>query len=78
MTDSDYVEEMIQAIYSFYYKFPELRDQDLYLSGQQYAGITIPKMAKRIIEINNDRYIPVIQKIKLKGFLLENPCTMRD
>lgn len=69
---------MIQALYSFYSKFPELKDQDLYLTGEQYAGITVPYMAKIIVEKNNDRETPVWQKIKLRGFMLENPCTMGD
>lgn len=44
---------MVNALYSFYIKFPELKDQELYLTGEQYSGITIPMMAKRIVEINN-------------------------
>jgi hypothetical protein len=35
-------------------------------------------MAKMIVERNNDRFTPVWEKIKLKGFLLENPCTLGD
>jgi carboxypeptidase C (cathepsin A) len=46
---------MIFAIFAFYDKFPEYKDQDLYLTGEQYAGVIIPMMAKAIIEKNNDR-----------------------
>lgn len=66
------------GILFFYEKFPQLRDQDIYLTGEQYAGITIPQIALLITEINNDPTIPIWQKLKFKGFLLENPCTLGD
>lgn len=69
---------MLSALYAFYAKFPELKDQELYLSGEQYAGITVPRVAKMIIEKNNDRFTPMWNKLNLKGFLLENPCTLGD
>ena len=40
---------MVQALFAFYNKFPELKDQDLYLTGEQYTGVTIPLLAKLII-----------------------------
>lgn len=55
ITDDEYAEEMVKALYSFYAKFPELKDQELYLTGEQYAGSTIPRLAKMIIEKNNER-----------------------
>lgn len=58
------------SLYSFYAKFPELKDQELYLTGEQYAGMTIPRVAKIIIEKNNNRFTPLWNKINLKGFLL--------
>ena len=69
---------MLSALYAFYAKFPELKDQELYLSGEQYAGITVPRVAKMIIEKNNDRFTPMWNKLNLKGFLLENACTLGD
>jgi carboxypeptidase C (cathepsin A) len=68
----------VLALYSFYAKFPELKDQDLYLTGELHTGIIIPMVAKIIVELNNDKYTPMWERIKLKGFLLENPCTMND
>lgn len=49
MTDNDYADEMVDALYAFYAKFPELKDQDIYLTGEQYGGNTIPRMAKKIV-----------------------------
>jgi carboxypeptidase C (cathepsin A) len=59
-------------------KFPELIDQDLYLTGDSYAGITIPLLAKLMVEKYKDRTNPILSRIRLRGFLLENPCTMGD
>ncbi len=61
---------MFTALEAFYAKFPELKDQDLYLTGEQYAGMTVPRLAKMIVEKNNDRFTPVWSRLKLKGFLL--------
>jgi carboxypeptidase C (cathepsin A) len=40
---------MLSALFAFYIKFPELKDQDMYLTGEQYAGMTIPRLAKLIV-----------------------------
>lgn len=49
ISDELFAQEMVQSLYSFYAKFPELKDQDLYLTGEQYAGVTIPMIAKNIV-----------------------------
>lgn len=49
MDDHTFAWQNIKAIFAFYDKFPELKDQELYLSGQQYAGVTVPLMAQMII-----------------------------
>jgi carboxypeptidase C (cathepsin A) len=49
---------MVTAIEVFYGKFPELKDQDLYLTGEQYTGITIPMIANMIIKKNNNLFTP--------------------
>jgi carboxypeptidase C (cathepsin A) len=38
----------------FYEKFPELKDQKMYLAGTQYAGIIIPRLALNIIDHNRN------------------------
>ena len=43
----------------FYEKFPELKDQDVYFTGDQYAGVTVPTLSKLITEWNKNPYTPV-------------------
>ena len=78
LNDVEFAFENLKALFSFYDKFPELKDQALYLTGEQYAGMTIPILAEMIVRHNADKYIPIWTRINLKGFLLENPCTLRD
>ena len=63
----------------FYEKFPERKDQDLYLAGNQYAGIIAPKLLRSIYEHNQSPETPSWAKLNsLKGMILFNPCTMAD
>lgn len=78
LNDRAFAFENLKALFSFYNKFPELKDQELYLTGEQYAGITIPILADMIVEHNRDPYVPIWTRINLKGFLLENPCTLAE
>jgi len=50
--------EFYFAILKFYEKFPELKDQGLYLSGEQYAGIIIPRMAELMVQFNKNPNTP--------------------
>ena len=38
------------ALAAWYEKFPEFGGNDLYLTGESYAGIYIPRLAKAILE----------------------------
>jgi carboxypeptidase C (cathepsin A) len=54
-------------------KFPDLKGNDLYIAGESYAGIYVPKLAKKIddyIQANPGKYAP-----KMKGFIVGNPVT---
>lgn len=57
-------------------KFPEFQKNDLYLSGESYAGIYVPYLASRIHAHNEANktvkgaYLP-----NLKGFMVGNPVT---
>lgn len=70
--------EYIRALLRFYEKFPELKDQNMYLTGYGYAGIIIPKMALNIYQRNRDPQTPAWLRINLSGILLFNPCTLAE
>lgn len=42
----------LEAMLSFFKKFPEFQKNDLYLSGESYAGIYVPFLAWRMHEYN--------------------------
>jgi len=56
----------LAAMKAFYEKFPELKSKSLYLSGESYAGVYIPTMARAIVE-DNDANSDASTKINLKG-----------
>ena len=62
------------ALFSFFKKFPEFKNNKFYITGESYAGIYIPLLADRIMYFNNmsefsDKYI------NLNGFAVGNGLT---
>ncbi|KAL3903088.1 MAG: hypothetical protein SGILL_010580 [Bacillariaceae sp.] len=56
------------ALQTFYKtKFPCLQDKQLYLTGESYAGIYIPTLARRIVQDTNS-------SLDLKGFAVGDGC----
>ena len=70
ITDAISSADNLQALLSFYEKFPELKERDLYISGESYAGIYVPWLAFRIHEHNQAG-----GKIPLKGIAVGNGAT---
>lgn len=60
------------AMIAFYTKFPLFYDVDLYLTGESYAGIYIPTLAREIVQ-NNVNHSPAIS-LKLRGFAVGDGC----
>ena len=56
-----------KAVLNFFSKFPEFKNNEFYISGESYAGVYVPWLAKTIIQ-NND-------KINLKGIIVGNGLT---
>jgi carboxypeptidase C (cathepsin A) len=78
ITDNSTSIEYYRAILRFYEKFPELKDQRMYLSGFGYAGIIAPKLALNIIERNRNPDTPAWIRVNISGLLLFNPCTLPE
>uniref|UniRef100_A0A7S3BDD8 Carboxypeptidase n=1 Tax=Prasinoderma singulare TaxID=676789 RepID=A0A7S3BDD8_9VIRI len=56
-------------------KFPELAEAPFYISGESYAGVYCPTLAKAILDGNED---PTQTKINLAGLAVGDPCTDND
>ena len=78
LNDAQTVFDYLKAIEKFYEKFPEMKNNGIYLAGEQYAGVILPYLAREIVEMNNKGSTPLSQKIPLAGLLLENPCTLAE
>jgi len=53
-------------------KFPELRANDFWITGESYAGVYIPTMAYEILEYNKEN---PASTVNLKGLAVGDPCT---
>eukprot|EP00041_Stephanoeca_diplocostata_P019528 m.422526 g.422526 ORF g.422526 m.422526 type:complete len:489 (-) comp21329_c0_seq1:490-1956(-) len=65
--DTSQAEAYAHTLQAFYKAFPEFASNDLYISGESYAGQYIPNIAYYIV--NN-----FASSIKLKGILVGNGC----
>lgn len=54
-------------------KFPELQGNDMYIAGESYAGIYVPKLASKIDDYITKKSGPYLPK--LKGIMVGNPVT---
>lgn len=74
--DNNSADDNRDAILTLLQKFPEIMDNDLYIAGESYAGIYIPKVVERLdayIEANKDK--KEVYKPNLKGFMVGNGVT---
>ncbi|KAK4875408.1 hypothetical protein RN001_011830 [Aquatica leii] len=61
-------EHLYEAFQQFYQLFPELQKNDLFLTGQSYAGKYIPSLAYKILKGNSNGK----EKIRLQGLAIGN------
>ena len=66
--DGQTAKDTLNALFSFYQKFPEFQDRGLWLAGESYAGKYIPDLAELILSSNDYNGT----KIHLKGMLIGN------
>ena len=61
-------------------KFPEIMNNELYLAGEDYAGIHVPQLAEKIELWNRDCTISKKCDLEpnLKGFIVGNGVTDRN
>jgi carboxypeptidase C (cathepsin A) len=50
--DGTVAEDNYRALTDFFRKFPNLKKNDFYISGESYAGIYIPYLARKILDMN--------------------------
>ncbi|GBF96984.1 serine carboxypeptidase-like [Raphidocelis subcapitata] len=56
----------------FFERYPELREQDFYITGESYAGIYVPNAVRAVVEGNRKGREPAIN---IQGYLVGNGCT---
>ena len=67
--DRSQAEAYAHTLEAFYAGFPELKSNDLYLTGESYAGQYIPNIATYLLEHKSQLNIPA-----LKGIMVGNGC----
>ncbi|WP_298624393.1 peptidase S10 [uncultured Legionella sp.] len=60
--------ELYNALNAFYQRYPELKDNALYLSGESYAGKYIAELAEQIS--NHNQKLPAAAQINLQGVII--------
>lgn len=72
-------QDNLQAILGWYDKFPEFQANDLYISGESYAGIYVPYVSYNIDQFNEAHADDdSVYKPNLKGFMVGNGVTNWD
>ena len=73
INDDITAKDNLNALLSFFKKFPEYQKKDFYISGESYSGVYIPTLSIEIINYNKN--VPEDYKINLKGILVGNDLT---
>ena len=73
-TDLSSAEDNLQVLLGWYAKYPEYQTNDLYLSGESYAGIYVPYLMDQIHEYNQ-KAAPSAFQPPLRGIMVGNGVT---
>lgn len=72
-------EDALTALKSWYAKFPEYKANELYVSGESYAGIYVPYLTWQIYQNNlQAAFNTNLYEMNLKGMMVGNGCTNWD
>lgn len=78
-SDEESAADNLAAVLAFFAKFPEFGGNDLYISGESYAGIYVPYLANEIDVYNTANADNAdVFKPNLKGFMVGNGVTNYD
>jgi hypothetical protein len=78
-SDEESAADNLAAVLAFFAKFPEFEQNDLYISGESYAGIYVPYLANEIDVYNTANADNAdVFKPNLKGFMVGNGVTNYD
>ena len=70
INDDIAAKDNLNALLSFFKKFPSFKGRDFYISGESYAGIYVPTLAYQVLMYNKG--VSESNKINLKGILVGN------
>ena len=70
--DSSVAKDNLKALQLFFELYTSLQGNDLYLAGESYAGIYIPRLAEEILSFNEGTQD---NRMNLRGLLIGNACT---
>eukprot|EP01138_Halocafeteria_seosinensis_P009252 gb/GECG01009455.1/.p1 GENE.gb/GECG01009455.1/~~gb/GECG01009455.1/.p1 ORF type:complete len:465 (+),score=47.99 gb/GECG01009455.1/:1-1395(+) len=68
--DSETADNNYEALMKFFEGFSEYRSNQLFLTGESYAGIYVPTLAHLVLKRDN--------RLNLKGIMVGNGCTGND
>ena len=75
-SDPESAADNLTAVLAFFEKFPEFKTNDLFISGESYAGIYVPYLSYYIDQYNTTNIDnPDVFKPNLKGFAVGNGVT---
>ena len=74
-TDKTTAKANANAVRDFFVKFPELADNDFFITGESYAGVYCPTLARELVDGNDAGAKP---RVNLVGMAVGDPCTDND
>jgi len=73
--DNNVAEDNLATVLGFFEKYPEYKENDLYLAGESYAGIYVPYLLNQIDHHNTVHQWDDVFKPNLKGMMVGNGVT---